>query len=132
MELNVDIEKSSAVPIYAQLQEQIRLLIRRGALQPGDAMPTVRALAVDLGINANTVTRVYRDLQREGLLRLERGIGTFVAEGEARPTVAERDFREIAEKAAELIALSQRTGLRVGEVTQLIETLWKEKTDAQR
>ena len=80
MDFHVEIEKHSAVPIYAQLQEQIRLLIRRGALRPGDAMPSVRTLAVDLEINANTVARVYRDLQHEGLLRLERGVGTFIVD----------------------------------------------------
>ena len=132
MELKIDIEKGSAVPIYAQLSEQIRLWIRRGALLPGDSMPTVRALAVELEINANTVARVYRDLQREGLLRLERGVGTFVAEDGAGQAVGEKDFRSISKKAAELIALGREAGLRVGELTQLVETLWKEKAHAQR
>ncbi len=130
MEIDVTIEKGSAVPIYAQLSEQIRLLIRRGALAPGASMPTVRSLAVELGINANTVARVYRDLQREGLLRLERGVGTFVAEGEGR-MVKEGDYRSIAAKAAELIDLGRQAGLRVGELTQLVETLWKENANAQ-
>ena len=132
MELAIDIEKGSAVPIYAQLSEQIRLLIRRGVLSPGDSMPTVRALAVELEINANTVARVYRDLQREGLLRLERGVGTFVAENGGGQAVGEKDFRSISAKADELITLGRKAGLRVGELTQLVETLWKEKANAQR
>ncbi len=131
MELAVTIEKSSAVPIYAQLSEQIRLLIRRGALASGDSMPTVRSLAVELEINANTVARVYRDLQREGLLRLERGIGTFVAESGESRAVGEGDFRSITAKASELIDLGQRAGLRIGELTQLVETLWKENANAE-
>ena len=131
MELTVDIEKGSAVPIYAQLSEQIRLLIRRGVVGPGKSMPTVRTLAVELGINANTVARVYRDLQREGLLRLERGVGTFVAESAESRAMGERDFRSISRKAAELIALGRSAGLRVGELTQLVETLWKENSNAE-
>ena len=131
MELDVTIEKGSAVPIYAQLSQQIRLLIRRGALSPGDSMPTVRSLAVELGINANTVARVYRDLQREGLLRLERGVGTFVAENGEGRVVEEGDYRSLTAKAAELIDLGRRAGLRVGELTQLVETLWKENANAQ-
>jgi GntR family transcriptional regulator len=130
--LGVNIEKSSAVPIYAQLSEQIRLLIRRGALTSGASMPTVRSLAVELAINANTVARVYRALQREGLLRLERGVGTFVAAGGERQVVAEGEFRSIAAKASELIDLGKRAGLRVGELTQLVETLWKENANAER
>ncbi len=131
MELEVTIEKGSAVPIYAQLSKQIRLLIRRGALSPGDSMPTVRSLAVELGINANTVARVYRDLQRESLLRLERGVGTFVAENGEGRVVEEGDYRQVTAKAAELIDLGRRAGLRVGELTQLVETLWKENANAQ-
>ena len=131
MDFKIDIEKRSAIPIYAQLQDQIRLAIRRGALVTGQAMPTVRSLAVDLGVNANTVARVYRDLQNEGLLRLERGVGTFVAEGREAPTVGEDAFRAITTTAEELVELSRRAGLRAGEVAQLIETLWKEKTDAE-
>lgn len=132
MDLTIHLEKTSAVPIYAQLSEQIRLLIRRGVLAPGDSMPTVRALAVELEINANTVARVYRDLQREGLLRLERGVGTFVAEDGTGRAVGEKDFRSISAKAAELITLGRKAGLRVGELTQLVETLWKEKAHAER
>jgi GntR family transcriptional regulator len=130
MELRIEIEKRSAVPIYAQLRDQIRLLVLRGALAPGDSMPTVRALAVDLGVNANTVARVYRDLQTEGVLRLERGVGTFVADRRQDRVLGEGDFEAIAGKAAELVELSRRAGLRAGEVTQLIDNLWKEKDHA--
>ncbi len=94
-------------------------------------MPTVRTLAVELGINANTVARVYRDLQREGLLRLERGVGTFVAESDESRSVGKKDFRSISRKAAEVIELGRRAGLRLGELTQLIETLWKENANAE-
>ena len=132
MELELAIEKRSAIPIYAQLSDQIRLLIRRGALSAGDPMPTVRALAVELGINANTVARVYRDLQRDNVLRLERGIGTFVAETGGRRAVGEKDFRSISRKASELVALGRRAGLRVGEMTQLVESLWKEDSNVQQ
>ncbi len=131
MELDVTIEKGSAVPIYAQLSQQIRLLIRRGALASGDSVPTVRARAGGLGSNANTVARVYRDLQRESLLRLERGVGTFVADNGGGRVVEEGDYRQVAAKAAELIDLGRRAGLRVGELTQLVETLWKENANVQ-
>ena len=130
--LEVEIEKQSAVPIYVQLRDQIRLLIRRGALVTGDMMPTVRALAVELSINSNTVARVYRDLQSEGLLRLERGIGTSVADPPAARIVPEKDFRVISRKSSELVALCRRAGLLPGELIQLIETQWKENTNAKR
>ena len=126
MELPVEIEKESGIPIYVQLSEQIRLLIRRGALGPGDAMPTVRALAVDLEINANTVARVYRELQRDGLLRLKRGVGSFVDRPRGVEAISPRDFRAITGRAEKLVESARKAGLTAGEVVQLIETVWKE------
>lgn len=120
------IDRASATPVYVQLGEQIRLLIHRGVLERGDPMPTVRALAVELGINANTVTRVYRDLQKEGLLRLERGIGTFVDKPKHGTTLAEQDFERIAKQARDLVALCRKAGLSSRELSQLIDGFWKE------
>jgi len=110
----LDIDRRSATPVYAQLTEQIRLLIRRGVLNPNDALPTVRSLAVELGINANTVSRVYRDLQREGWLRLERGLGTFVAGEAPERTVQQGTYRELERKVRDVVKLSQEAGLHVG------------------
>ena len=78
MKLKIDL--SSEVPIYVQVKNQIRLAVERGELVPGRQLPTVRDLAVELNINANTVARIYADLEREGYLVRRRGIGTFAAE----------------------------------------------------
>ncbi len=124
--LPISIDKRSGVPIYLQLAERIRLLVREGRLRPGNPLPTVRALAVDLGINANTVARVYRELQAEGVLRLERGLGTTVADT-SLPQVPRADFRQIEKKVAELIRLARQAGLRASELSQLIESRWQEE-----
>ena len=104
------IDRASPLPVYVQLAEQIRLLVRRAALSPGDPLPTVRELAVELGINANTVTRVYRDLQQEGLLRLERGLGTFAQPQQREATLVDRDYQRIVKRTRELVALSRESG----------------------
>jgi GntR family transcriptional regulator len=122
----VRIDRASPLPVYVQLAEQIRLLVRRGALSPGDPLPTVRELAVALSLNANTVTRVYRDLQQEGLLRLERGLGTFVAPQQRETTLADRDYQRIVKRTRELVALSRESGLTARELAQLLEGIWKE------
>jgi GntR family transcriptional regulator len=122
----VRIDRASPLPVYVQLAEQIRLLVRRGALSPGDPLPTVRELAVALSLNANTVTRVYRDLQQEGLLRLERGLGTFVAPQQRETTLADRDYQRIVKRTRELVALSRESGLTARELAQLVEGIWKE------
>jgi GntR family transcriptional regulator len=121
------IDRASPLPVYVQLAEQIRLLIHRGALGPGDPLPTVRELAVALSLNANTVTRVYRDLQQEGLLRLERGLGTSVAPQQQRePTLANRDYQRIVKRTRELVVLCRESGLTARELAQLVEGIWKE------
>jgi len=120
------IDRASPLPVYVQLAEQIRLLVRRGALSAGDPLPTVRELAVSLGINANTVTRVYRDLQQEGLLRLERGLGTFVQPQPREPTLVDRDYQRIVKRTRELVELCRESGLTARELAQLVDGVWKE------
>jgi GntR family transcriptional regulator len=72
------INPSDPTPLYAQLDRAIRLGISIGRLPPDTQLPTVRQMAVDLCINSNTVAKVYRDLERAGILETRRGIGTFV------------------------------------------------------
>jgi GntR family transcriptional regulator len=120
------IDRASPLPVYVQLAEQIRLLIHRGALGPGDPLPTVRELAVALSLNANTVTRVYRDLQQERLLRLERGLGTFVEAQRHEPTLVDRDYQRIVKRTRELVVLCRESGLTARELAQLVEGIWKE------
>ena len=75
-----EVDSSSPNPIYAQLDRSIRAAIATGKLEPGAQLPTVRQLAVDLSVNANTVGRVYAQLERDGILETRRGVGTFVRE----------------------------------------------------
>src|SRR5712691_10427510 len=83
----VSIDSRDATPIYAQLERALRTAIATGRLRVGDQLPTVRQLAVDLRINANTVARVYAELERAGVLETRRGVGSFVraTATEARP-----------------------------------------------
>src|SRR5262245_57628302 len=66
------------LPLYAQLERGIKGAIASGGLREGQKLPTVRHLAVDLKINANTVAKVYAELERQDVLRTRRGVGTFV------------------------------------------------------
>jgi GntR family transcriptional regulator len=83
----VAIDARDSTPIYAQLDRGLRAAIASGRLREGDQLPTVRQLAVDLRINANTVARVYADLERSGILETRRGVGSFIraTAAEARP-----------------------------------------------
>ena len=74
------IDHNSGLPVWIQIKNRIAYLIGSGAFVPGDRLPTVRALAVDLDISYNTVNRAYMDLEREGYITTRKGRGTFVAE----------------------------------------------------
>ncbi|MGH9143911.1 MAG: GntR family transcriptional regulator [Vicinamibacterales bacterium] len=76
----ISIDANDRTPIYAQLERGIRVAIATGRMQSGDQLPTVRQLAVDLRVNANTVAKVYVTLEREGVLVTRRGVGTFIAD----------------------------------------------------
>ena len=89
-------------PLHAQLERCIRVAIAARRLRPGDQLPTVRQLAVALRVNANTVGRVYSQLERDGALETRRGVGTFVAEA------APQSPRNDEARRAELTALVTR------------------------
>jgi len=92
------VDSTSPTPIYAQLDRSIRAAIATGELEPGAQLPTVRQLAVDLAVNANTVARVYAQLERDGILETRRGVGTFVRESpspQAARAHRERELREL-------------------------------------
>jgi len=99
--VKLTIDPADPVPIYAQLEREIRIGIATGSIQAGDQLPTVRQLAVDLRVNANTVARVYLGLEREGVLITKRGVGTFVAEGippKAQTPHRDRQLRKLIDR----------------------------------
>src|SRR5881628_3139725 len=75
----VSIDQRDPTPIYAQLERGLRAAIATSRLRPGDQLPTVRQLAVDLQINSNTVARVYAELERAGVIETKRGVGSFIS-----------------------------------------------------
>ena len=92
--MQVSINLRDRTPIYIQLERGLRAAIVAGRLCAGDQLPTVRQLAGDLRVNANTVARVYSELERAGVLETRRGVGSFVSatRAQARPR-RERDRR---------------------------------------
>jgi len=86
------IDTASDRPIYEQIMDGIRTAVRRGELRPGDALPSVRQLASELGVNPNTAAKAYMLLEKEGVLRSVRRRGSFVAD--AAPAGVRRSARE--------------------------------------
>ena len=95
--MRIIIDNRSNVPIYSQIQEQIKHLAAIQDLKNGEKMPTIRELAVELSINPNTVAKAYLELQREGILETKQGIGTYVTENKdiLKPDERENKLLEI-------------------------------------
>ena len=112
----VSVDPRDPLPIYAQLDRELRAAIATGRLRPGDQLPTVRQLAVDLQVNANTVARVYAELERTGVIGTRRGVGSFVAAGrqEARP--AQEHRKRLREFVTRVLADADRAGFTVDDV----------------
>ncbi len=93
------VDPHGGAPLYQQLTEQIKRAIAIGALTPGERLPTVKGLALDLKLNPNTVARVYRDLEREGVIATAPGRGSFVSQngalGDARRMALDVAGRQI-------------------------------------
>jgi len=83
--MSFHLRTDSGVPAYLQLAQQIRQAVRRGVLDVGDRLPTVKEVVAELAINPNTVLKAYRELEHEGLVEGRQGVGTFVARRPAGP-----------------------------------------------
>ena len=117
----ISIDTSDATPIYAQLERALRASIATGRLQPGDQLPTVRQLAVELRVNANTVARVYAELERAGVIETRRGVGSFIT---ATPTEArsprEHD-RRLRAFVTRVLAEADAAGFTVDELAAALD-----------
>src|SRR5881409_868223 len=115
------VDANHPTPLYHQLERSIRFAIATGKLRIGEQLPTVRQLAVEFRINANTVAKVYAELERAGVVETRRGVGTFVT---ARPNEAasrrhrERHLRELADH---LIAEIHTRGFSIDDVIEHLE-----------
>lgn len=109
-------DASSPVPPSEQLRAQVAARVASGDLPAGTRLPTVRALAADLGLAANTVAKAYRALETDGVVVTEGRRGTFVATQHESPVAADA--------AASYAAVARRAGLTLPEAVRLLERAW--------
>lgn len=115
------IDHHSGVPVSTQIAEQLKYRTVSGALAPGERLPSVRALAEDLGINPTTVARVYRQMEAEGVIYTQAGSGTFVSRRPPGLTVAEQR-RRMSGAIRELIVEAGRLGIDYDRLLNWIQT----------
>lgn len=114
------VNPSSGLPLYLQILAQVKNAVAAGALQPGDALPSVRRLAADLRINPNTVARAYQELERDAVIRSVPGGGTFVADGQPGLLKAEK-IRRLRPVARQLAVEGTQLRLTPKEIIELAE-----------
>src|SRR5580658_7645244 len=98
MRFHLDLQ--SGMPVYRQIIDQVHAARASGAIGPGDQLPTVRRLAVDLSINPNTVVRAYRELELTGALTTHQGTGTFITMVKMEQSAEDRE-RKLDQLVAE-------------------------------
>ena len=112
----VSIDARDSTPIYAQLDRALRAAIAAGRLSPGDQLPTVRQLAVELRVNANTVARVYAELDRAGILETRRGVGSFISATPAQARPPQEHQRRLRAFVTRLMGDAAAAGFTIDDV----------------
>ncbi len=111
------LDMRSGVPVYRQIIDQVMGGIAAGSLKPGDQLPTVRQLAVDLAVNPNTVVRAYRELEIRDVLNTHQGTGTFIAAKTVQQPDAERQ-RRLSQIIGDFVARAGSEGYTVNEILE--------------
>lgn len=129
--LPLRVDPSSPTPLWSQIEDRLRRLVAQGEIGPGQAVPSVRDLARDLGINPATVARAYQELAGEGLLETRRGDGTYVAgQSQTRQKRIRRDA--LRADAAAFAGAAQRLGASQDEAVAALGEAWADLGSTQR
>lgn len=128
----IHLDFHSGVPIYTQIVEQVKQQVLSGILKPGDQLPTVRALALDLRINFNTVARAYRLLDEARIISTQQGRGTYISEIPPPESLDELRRNTFEMLTRRYLGEVTRLGFSEAEISQMVDGLlksWKGNQD---
>ena len=113
--IDFKLDPKSGVPFYRQIIDQIRYGVATGSLKVGEQLPTVRALAVQLKVNLNTVSKAYRELEIQDILETQQGTGTFIGSMDIRISAEERQ-NKLAGICSEYLSISASYGFKIEDM----------------
>ena len=125
--MEIIIRNTGGQPIYEQIYSQLKAQIIAGALSPGEALPSIRALAKDLKISVITTKRAYEELEREGFLTTVPGKGCFVA-AQNRETRREAVLCQIEEHLSQAVDAAKAGAVDLDELVEMLNTLYSEES----
>ena len=118
--MQIHIQAQDGVPIYLQVMQQIKYLIASGRLEPGEELPSIRALAEQLLVNPNTIARAYRELEVAGVVEKRRTAGTYVAES-GSPLARKERIKLLKERIDQLLVEAFQMGFDLDEVLKQVQ-----------
>ena len=124
--MDIIIRNTGETPIYDQITRQVKTLILAGALNEGEALPSMRVLAKDLRISVITTKRAYEELERDGFIQTVAGKGSFVAQQDLE-LARESSLREIEQHLQAALELSRQIELPVSELQNILQVLSEEE-----
>lgn len=121
----IEIDPRSTMPIYEQIMQKLKELCIKGVLKPGDKLPSVREMASMIIANPNTVSKAYKELEREGVIETLRGRGTFVSET-VKKTLDEGKMKMIKEALRQIMIDAFYAGISLEQMYQWMEDMKQE------
>ena len=121
--MNINVQTKSGLPIYEQIERQIKDMIVSGVLKEGESLPSIRTLAADSKISVITVKRAYEDLEKEGMIYSVQGKGFYVDNPDLQ-YMKEKKTLGLEEKLAEWVDAAKVSGMTMDEAVDMLSILW--------
>lgn len=124
--MNIVISNQSQDPLYLQIEKQIKAAILKGELKDGDLLPSIRVFASELNVSVLTIRRVYSDLENEGFVMSQAGLGTYIKHVNSE-LLQDAKYKVIEEKMKEVVETAKMLEISKQEVDEILTILYEEE-----
>jgi len=118
--VDITINLADGVPIYRQIVNQVKYLVASGLIHPGEELPAIRTLALQLKVTPNTIVKAYGELEISGVIHKRRGSGTFVSEGRPQQVTLRERRRVIEQRIDGLLAEAHQLNFSADEILRMV------------